>query len=137
MVFNSYGGRMSEIPESETPVPHRAGNLFKIQYSINWNEEGEEVDRDNIGQIRELYSFMKPYVSKNPREAYFNYRDLDIGTNDNGKNSYGQGKVYGVKYFKGNFDRLVKIKTKFDPDNFFRNEQSIPTLPFRTRRSKK
>ena len=37
---------------------------------------------------------------------------------------------YGIKYFNGNFDRLVKIKTKVDPGNFFRNEQSIPTLPF-------
>ncbi|KAL3616814.1 hypothetical protein CASFOL_039208 [Castilleja foliolosa] len=136
LVFNSYGGRMSEISETETPVPHRAGNLFKIQYSMNWNEEGDDVDRDNIAQIRKLYSFMKPYVSKNPREAYFNYRDLDIGTNDNGKKSYQQGRVYGVKYFKGNFDRLVKIKTKVDPGNFFRNEQSIPTLPFRTRKEK-
>ncbi|KAH6793178.1 FAD-binding Berberine family protein [Perilla frutescens var. hirtella] len=74
---------------------------------------------------------MAPYVSKNPREAYLNYRDLDIGTTDNGKNSYSEGKVYGVKYFKSNFDRLVKIKTAVDPDNVFRNEQSMPVLPFR------
>ncbi|KAK4440249.1 Berberine bridge enzyme-like 21 [Sesamum alatum] len=126
MVFNSYGGRMSEIPESETPFPHRAGNIFKIQYSVNWEEEGEEADKNYIDQIRQLYSFMEPFVSKNPREAYLNYRDLDIGTTDSGKNSYSQGQVYGAKYFKSNFDRLVKIKTTVDPDNVFRNEQSIP-----------
>ncbi|KAL0442427.1 UNVERIFIED_CONTAM: Berberine bridge enzyme-like 21 [Sesamum latifolium] len=100
LVFNSYGGRMSEIPESETPFPHRAGNIFKIQYSVNWNEEGEEADKNYIDQVRQLYSFMEPFVSKNPREAYLNYRDLDIGTTDNGKNSYSEGQVYGVKYFK-------------------------------------
>ncbi|KAK6150156.1 hypothetical protein DH2020_017681 [Rehmannia glutinosa] len=137
MVFNSYGGRMSEISESETPFPHRAGNLFKIQYSVNWNEEGEEADKNYINQIREMYSFMAPFVSKNPREAYLNYRDLDIGTTDNGKKSYSQGKVYGVKYFKGNFDRLVKIKSAVDPDNVFRNEQSIPVQPFRGRKTRK
>ncbi|KAL2474865.1 FAD-binding Berberine family protein [Abeliophyllum distichum] len=137
LVFNSYGGRMNEIPESETPFPHRAGNLFKIQYSVNWDDEGEEADKNYIDQIRELYSFMAPFVSKNPREAYLNYRDLDIGITDNGKDSYNQGKVYGVKYFKGNFDRLVKIKTMVDPDNLFRNEQSIPTLPFRGRKVRK
>ncbi|KZV39543.1 reticuline oxidase-like protein [Dorcoceras hygrometricum] len=136
LVFNSYGGRMNEIPESETPFPHRAGNLFKIQYSVNWEDEGEEADKNFISQARTLYSFMKPFVSKNPREAYLNYRDLDIGTTDNGKNSYTQGKVYGVKYFKNNFDRLVKIKTKVDPDNVFRNEQSIPTLAVGGRKSK-
>lgn len=137
MVFNSYGGRMSEIPEYETPMPHRAGNIFKIQYSVNWDEEGEAADKDYINQIRVMYSFMAPYVSKNPREAYLNYRDLDIGTTDNGKNSYSQGKVYGLKYFKNNFDRLVKIKSTVDPDNVFRNEQSIPTLSFRGRKERK
>ncbi|XP_047957803.1 berberine bridge enzyme-like 21 [Salvia hispanica] len=129
LVFNSYGGRMAEIPASETPFPHRAGNLFKVQYSVSWEDEGEAADKDYIEQIRALYSFMEPYVSSNPREAYLNYRDLDIGTTDNGKDSYSDGKVYGVKYFKGNFDRLVKVKTAVDPDNFFRNEQSIPVLP--------
>ncbi|KAG8365678.1 hypothetical protein BUALT_Bualt18G0131400 [Buddleja alternifolia] len=131
LVFNSYGGRMSEIPEMETPFPHRAGNIFKIQYSVNWQEEGEEADKNYIDQSRELYSFMKPYVSKHPREAYLNYRDLDIGTSDNGENSYMKAKVYGVKYFKRNFRRLVKIKTIVDPDNVFRNEQSIPVRPVR------
>ncbi|KAI3466893.1 hypothetical protein Pfo_023556 [Paulownia fortunei] len=126
LVFNSYGGIMSEIPESATPFPHRAGNLFKIQYSVNWNEEGQAADKNYIDQIRQLYNFTAPFVSNNPREAYLNYRDLDIGTIDNSKNSYEQGKVYGLKYFKGNFDRLVKIKTTVDPDNVFRNEQSIP-----------
>ncbi|KAL6567235.1 hypothetical protein OROGR_000903 [Orobanche gracilis] len=138
LVFNSYGGRMKEIPETETPFPHRGGNLFKIQYSVNWKEEGE-VD-NYLHQIRELYGFMKPYVSDSPREAYLNYRDLDIGTADNnGKNSYRKGEVYGVKYFKeSNFHRLVKIKTRVDPDNLFRNEQSIPTLlPCRGRKTKK
>ncbi|XP_051125477.1 berberine bridge enzyme-like 21 [Andrographis paniculata] len=138
LVFNSYGGRMSEIPESATPFPHRAGNIFKIQYSMNWNEEGEAADRNYTNQIRELYRFMTPYVSKNPRESYLNYRDLDIGTTDNGKNSYREGEVYGRKYFKGNFDRLVKIKTEVDPENVFRNEQSIPVRqPFRGRKSRR
>ncbi|KAI5350124.1 hypothetical protein L3X38_003015 [Prunus dulcis] len=93
MSFNPYGGKMSEIPESATPCPHRAGNLWKIQ------------------------------------EAYFNYKDLDLGINNNGKASYFEGRAYGIRYFKDNFDRLVRIKTEVDPGNFFRNEQSIPTLP--------
>ncbi|KAK6154817.1 hypothetical protein DH2020_009065 [Rehmannia glutinosa] len=134
LVFNSYGGIMKEIPESATPFPHRAGNLFKIQYSVNWDDESEEADKNYINQIRELYSFMTPFVSSNPRESYLNYRDLDIGIVDDPKNSFNQGKVYGVKYFKGNFDKLVKIKTKVDPDNVFRNEQSIPVYPFSGRK---
>ncbi|KAJ6950591.1 hypothetical protein NC651_004309 [Populus alba x Populus x berolinensis] len=32
------------------------------------------------------------------------------------------------RYFKNNFDRVVRVKTAVDPANFFRNEQSIPPL---------
>ncbi|CAA0832276.1 FAD-binding Berberine family protein [Striga hermonthica] len=125
MVFNSYGGVNSRIPATATPFPHRDGNLFKIQYSVNWDNGSDS--EDFVRQSRELYEFMTPYVSENPRQAYFNYRDLDIGVMPAGESSYGQGKVYGEKYFKENFDRLVRIKTRVDPRNFFRNEQSIPT----------
>nr|XP_018634525.1 berberine bridge enzyme-like 21 isoform X3 [Nicotiana tomentosiformis] len=127
LVFNPYGGRMAEIPEGETPFPHRAGILFKMQYSVNWNEEGAAAEKEYLTQIRDLYSFMTPFVSKNPRQAYLNYRDLDIGTNDQGPHSLEEARVYGTMYFKNNFDRLVKVKSAVDSTNFFRNEQSIPT----------
>ena len=128
MVFNPYGGRMSEIPASETPFPHRAGNIFKIQYSVTWEEEGAEADKKYVNAMRELYSYMTPFVSKSPRGAYLNYRDIDIGISHNCKNSYQEGKVYGVKYFMNNFERLVKVKTDVDPQNFFCYQQSIPPL---------
>ncbi|CAJ2657872.1 unnamed protein product [Trifolium pratense] len=129
MFFNPYGGKMDEILPSSTPLPHRIGNLWKIQYQANWNEEGEEVTSYHINVTRELYKYMTPFVSKNPRQAYLNYKDLDLGVNNHGFFSgYSQGSVYGVQYFNDNFDRLVQIKTKVDPNNFFRNEQSIPVF---------
>ena len=129
LTFNPYGGRMAEIPANATPFPHRAGNLFKLQYATNWNEGGSERAEYYINLTRKLHTYMTPFVSSNPREAFLNYRDLDLGINHQGANSYDEGKSYGIKYFKDNFDRLVRIKTKVDPLNFFRNEQSIPTLP--------
>ncbi|CAI0545716.1 unnamed protein product [Linum tenue] len=133
MAFSPHGGEMSEIPASSSPFPHRAGNLYKIEYVGNWNEAGEKAERAVMTQLRRMYSFMAPLVSKNPRRAYVNYRDLDIGKMSHGKGyrSYEEGKVYGMKYFHGNFDRLVKVKTEVDPANFFRDEQSIPTLPMK------
>ncbi|KDP36348.1 hypothetical protein JCGZ_09768 [Jatropha curcas] len=130
LTFNPYGGKMAEIPADAKPFPHRAGNLWKIQYATNWNEDGTEAANRYINLTRQLYNFMTPFVSKNPRAAFLNYRDLDLGINHNGKRSYLEGRVYGIKYFKDNFNRLVKIKTKVDPGNFFRNEQSIPTFPY-------
>lgn len=129
MVFNSYGGKMSEIPPSETPFPHRAGNIFKVQYSVSWSTPVPDLVKKYMDPLKELYSYMTPYVSQNPRTSFLNYRDLDIGVTTGGTDSYKEGKVYGEKYFVGNFERLVKVKTAVDPQNFFRYEQSIPTLP--------
>ncbi|CAN8303848.1 unnamed protein product [Cochlearia groenlandica] len=124
MNLNPYGGRMGEIPSSRTPFPHRSGNLFDIEYVIDWSETGDDVERKNLARAKEMYRFMTPYVSSNPREAYLNYRDIDIGSSVN--STYEEGKIYGAKYFKDNYERLVDIKTTFDEINFWRNEQSIP-----------
>nr|DAD19239.1 TPA_asm: hypothetical protein HUJ06_020702 [Nelumbo nucifera] len=128
MNLNPYGGRMSEISESAIPFPHRKGNIYKIQYTVNWRQNGTQEIKRHINWIRELYKYMTPYVSKFPREAYLNYIDLDIGTNNKGNTSYLQASIWGHKYFKNNFDRLVYVKSKVDPGNFFRNEQSIPAV---------
>ncbi|KAJ4702875.1 reticuline oxidase-like protein [Melia azedarach] len=105
MAFNPYGGRMAEIPSTAVPFPHRAGNIWKIQYSADWNEPGDDAANRYINATRKLYNYMTPFVSKNPREAFFNYIDLDLAINHNGKDSYVEGKAYGIKYFLGNFNR--------------------------------
>ncbi|VVA93119.1 unnamed protein product [Arabis nemorensis] len=129
MAFNPYGGAMAKISSTVTPFPYRAGNLWKIQYGANWREDG--LTNRYMELTRELYRFMTPFVTKNPRQSFFNYRDVDLGINSHESKikSYVEGKRYGKKYFAGNFERLVKIKTRVDSGNFFRNEQSIPVLP--------
>ncbi|KAK9091525.1 hypothetical protein Sjap_024702 [Stephania japonica] len=122
-----YGGRMSEIPASEIPFPHREGNIYHISYIVRWNKEEEA--KKSISWLRKLYKYMEPYVSKSPRSAYLNYRDIDLGHEfKNGTSSYAKAKVWGSSYFGNNFDRLVKVKSKVDPYNFFRNEQGIPPV---------
>jgi hypothetical protein len=129
LILIPYGGKMDEISESSTPFPHRAGNLYVLVSSVSWREESKEASRRHMAWIRRLYSYLTKYVSKNPREAYVNYRDLDLGINNlTGTTSYKQASIWGRKYFKNNFDRLVRVKTEVDPTNFFRNEQSIPSL---------
>ncbi|KAL3533581.1 hypothetical protein ACH5RR_007102 [Cinchona calisaya] len=125
--LSPFGGRLSEISESATPFPHRAGNIYMIHYVVAWGgEDANAESTKHINWIRRLSCYLASYVSESPRAAYINYRDLDLGVNNEGNTSYKQASNWGPKYFKNNFKRLVRVKTKVDPSNFFRNEQSIP-----------
>ncbi|XP_047065483.1 berberine bridge enzyme-like Cyn d 4 [Lolium rigidum] len=129
MILDPYGGKIASVSESETPFPHRAGVLYNVQYMNFWGSAGEEAAR--TGWVRDLYTFMAPHVSKNPREAYVNYKDLSLGENMVGGGnvtSFEAGRVWGEKYYKGNFRRLAMAKAQIDPNDYFRNEQSIPPL---------
>ena len=125
MVLIPYGGMMNKISEYQIPYPHRKGNLFMIDYSTSWKDPSENAAK-HIDWVKKIYEYMAPYVSMNPREAYGNYRDLDLGMNEKTNTSCEEASVWGTKYFKDNFYRLVQVKTRVDPDNFFRHEQSIP-----------
>jgi len=128
LALSPYGGLMSRIPESAIPFPHRNGTLFKIHWLSLWQDPKENAE-PHMNWIRSLYRYMGPYVLGHPREAYVNYRDLDMGMNKNKNTSLVKASFWGSKYFNNNFNRLVRVKTKVDPDNFFRHEQSIPPLP--------
>ncbi|CAA0823767.1 FAD-binding Berberine family protein [Striga hermonthica] len=128
IIIDPLGGKMDRISEDKTPFPHRKGNLFNVQYLTYWwvNNNESEANK-HLKWMRDLREKTKPYVAKSPRTAYINYKDLDLGSND-ANFSYSQGKVWGEKYFKDNFERLARVKGKVDPSNFFRNELSIPVL---------
>ncbi|CAA6657989.1 unnamed protein product [Spirodela intermedia] len=106
-IMDPFGGKMDEIPETAIAFPHRRGNLFNIQYFMRWSETEEVVTRGHLDWMRKLYAFMEPYVSSNPRAAYVNYRDVDLGR-------------------PARPPRLAAVKSRVDRENFFRNEQSIP-----------
>ncbi|XP_025810596.1 berberine bridge enzyme-like 8 [Panicum hallii] len=128
IILEPHGGFIGAIPASATPYPHRSGVLYNIQYIAFWpsGSDGSAA----TSWINNFYDFMGQYVTKNPREAYVNYRDLDIGENTvvNDVSTFDGGKVWGEKYFAGNFRRLAAVKAAVDPTDFFRNEQSIPPL---------
>jgi FAD/FMN-containing dehydrogenase len=124
VIFYPMGGIMDQIPSSEIAFPHRAGNLYLIQYQVTWNDPSK--DAEYIARIRGLYEYMTPYVSNSPRASYVNYLDLDLGVAPNGTATVEEARSWGEKYFVHNYDRLVKIKSTIDPYNVFRNSQSIP-----------
>ncbi|KAK9105976.1 hypothetical protein Scep_022820 [Stephania cephalantha] len=125
MVIGVWGGKVNEIADDKIAFPHRAGNMYLIDHVTNWDgKEGPEASKKHIAWIRELHEYMTPYVSKSPRTAFLNYKDLDLGRI--GASTYSDPKIWGEMYFKSNFKRLVKVKSMVDPDNFFSGEQNIP-----------
>ncbi|XP_010481748.1 PREDICTED: berberine bridge enzyme-like 7 [Camelina sativa] len=128
MIMEPLGGKMYEIGERETPFPHRRGNLYNIQYMVKWRVKDIGEMEKHVRWMRLLYRYMSVYVSGSPRGAYLNYRDLDLGMNRGINTSFEDARLWGYRYFGGNFKRLAMVKGKIDPTNFFRNEQSIPPL---------
>ena len=126
MILEPLGGKISEVSESESPYPHRRGNIYNIQYMVKWRVNTVEEMNKHVTWMRMLYDYMTPYVSSSPRGAYLNYRDLDLGNNTGSKTSFEDARVWGEKYYRGNFKKLGLVKGKIDPTNFFRNEQSVP-----------
>ncbi|KAJ4769990.1 FAD-binding Berberine family protein [Rhynchospora pubera] len=127
MYMISHGGVMSQIPESYIPYPHRGRVLYNIQYLVG-SKDASDIEAP-LGWLQGLRTSMTYLVSTNPRRAYVNFRDLDLGRNDVGRNiSYENARVWGEMYFKDNFKRLALVKGEVDPENFFWHEQSIPPL---------
>ncbi|XP_022970251.1 berberine bridge enzyme-like 18 [Cucurbita maxima] len=128
LILIPFGGKMNEISETDTPNPHRARHPIHIGYYATWHRP--DADSRHLEWTRELHDYMTPFVSKSPRAAYINNKDLDIGRNneDGIPTSYEEASIWGHQYFGINFERLVEVKTKADPFNFFRHEQSIPPV---------
>ena len=127
--WNPFGGKMKRISPSATPFPHRAGNLFMMHYDAYWEEDGNWATTHHMNLLRSFSEFLEPYVSSAPREAFPNYRDLDVGAHPSNQTSMATAaKTYGRNYYKENFNRLVLVKSRVDPANFFKHEQSIPPL---------
>ncbi|MCD7462776.1 hypothetical protein HAX54_049341 [Datura stramonium] len=136
IILDPYGGAMQRISEEAIAFPHRKGNLFGIQYLVEWKEE-DNYTNWYIEWIREFYNTMAPFVSSKPRAAYVNYMDLDLGVMDylflntssaNHNHAVERARLWGQKYFLNNYDRLVKAKTTIDPLNVFRHQQGIPPM---------
>ncbi|XP_051200534.1 berberine bridge enzyme-like Cyn d 4 [Lolium perenne] len=126
IILEPHGGFMGTVPAAATPYPHRNGVLFNIQYIVFWQGDGTATTT----WLANFYELMGKHVSNNTREAYVNYRDLDIGQNVvvGDVSTFDGGKVWGEQYFMSNFERLASVKAAVDPTDYFRNEQSIPPL---------
>ncbi|GGN60752.1 FAD-binding protein [Streptomyces albiflavescens] len=110
----AFGGAVRKSPRGGTAFPHRDA-LFYAEPGVGW---GKRSDQPGIcdpltpqaqAWIAEFSQALRPYVDG----AYVNVPN--IGVQD-----------WETAYWGSNFDRLRRIKAKYDPHNVFQYDQSIP-----------
>ena len=109
------GGAVARVPADATAFVHRPAPFDLIVIAGGFRPQETEK---NFAWARGVSSAMRPFMSGG---AYVNYLGADADA-DAVRGAYGPA-----------WDRLVALKTKYDPDNVFRLNQNIrPATPART-----
>lgn len=103
------GGAIARVPEDATAYPHRAAP-YLLGIEANWHDPAQ--DAANQAWARGVYAAMQP----------FSYRDA-LYVNFPGLGEEGESLVRAA--YGTNYDRLVQIKRKYDPENRFRLNTNI------------
>jgi len=103
------GGAAGRVNASETAFGDRSAP-FILNLLADWKDPAD--DASNISWVRNLFTLLRP--SMNPG-VYVNFMSGDE-----------QDRV--PEAYQERWQRLVKIKTHYDPSNFFRLNQNIPPL---------
>jgi FAD/FMN-containing dehydrogenase len=101
------GGAINRVDPTATAFPDRH-SPFLLSIDSTW--EAPEDDEANIEWTREFWEAMEPYASDS---MYFNFSMEEVG-DDTTRATFGE-----------NYDRLVEVKTEYDPENLFRLNQNI------------
>ncbi|MCZ6577962.1 MAG: BBE domain-containing protein [Gammaproteobacteria bacterium] len=107
MILEHIHGVASGIRPEDTAFPHRATG-YNLLIASEWLESADTDS--NIEWTRETYNILEQFMSDG---SYVNYLG-DDETSDRIKSAY-----------EVNFDRLQKLKTRYDPDNVFHLNQNI------------
>ena len=99
-------GACHRVDEDETAFANRQVNMSSV-ISGTWHKP--EEDEANTAWVRDYFDALKPHSELS---GYVNFMDADDQDT--------VGENYGPK-----FQRLKKIKRKYDPDNLFRMNQNI------------
>jgi len=102
--FFQTGGAIEKFETSYFP----RDAIFIVNFDIFWEES--ELEPFCLSYINEFYEKIRPFISK---YCYDIFVDYDI-------------EDFMEAYYGTNKDRLILVKNKYDPTNFFNWRQSIP-----------
>jgi hypothetical protein len=108
MIMEGFHGAVCRVGLSDTAVPHREPG-YNLGIFAEWTDPA--TTDENITWARDAYAATKPYRDQQLR--YVNYLDDDDG-NDAVRAAYGP-----------NYDRLIEVKRRHDPDNVFHLNHNI------------
>jgi FAD/FMN-containing dehydrogenase len=108
IVLEPFQGAVARVPVDATAVPHRTPGINCNIASI-WSDPG--ATDQNIEWTRGTYDTLRSHMSG---LRYVNYMAEDEQGEEPAREAYGP-----------NYDRLVELKTKYDPQNLFRLNQNI------------
>lgn len=103
------GGAMNRVAPSETALGVRNAS-YLCSYDTSWTDRAD--DAQAIAWTREAWAELQDYSNG---AAYLNFP---------GQGEEGEA-LLRASYGSDNYDRLVEIKTKYDPTNMFRMNQNI------------
>jgi FAD/FMN-containing dehydrogenase len=104
-------GAYARVAPDATAYAHR-DLPFDMVILSSWTEQ--EATERNVAWTRGLYDAVRPFV---PAGVYVNDHDRDEG----------QGRIRDA--YGANYERLVALKTRYDPANLFRRNHNVrPTL---------
>ena len=106
LVVEHFHGLVTRIPATATAYPHRQPG-YNLVLTAEWLDPAD--DQANISWAKETFAALTPHMAD---AAYVNYLDTD--DLDRVRVAYGP-----------NWERLVSLKRRYDPDNVFRLNQNI------------
>src|SRR5438552_1960386 len=110
LVLQQVGGAIARVPKAATPYVNRDALYDCFPVAI-WDDPAD--DETHIRWARGLWDAMRPFSTG--------------GVYANNLGDEGAGRVEAA--YGKNYPRLVALKNKYDPTNFFRLNQNIrPTL---------
>jgi FAD/FMN-containing dehydrogenase len=108
-LLEHFHGAVTRVPVDATAWPHREPGFNFVITSV-WTEPG--ATDENIAWTKEIFAGMEPFLADRRYSNYFS--EDDIG-DDPVRAAYGP-----------NYERLVAVKTAYDPTNLFRLNANIP-----------
>jgi FAD/FMN-containing dehydrogenase len=105
LFMGNLGGAAGRLPASATAYPHRDANFF-MNVHARW--ESRQEDKACTAWARQVFDAMAPFATGG---VYVNFMSED---EERARAAYG-----------ANYERLARLKTRYDPTNLFRMNQNV------------